>query len=144
MAYATGADMIAAFGEAEMIRLSVADPMTEIAPDLVAIDRALADASAVIDGYLRSRYAVPLAAPAPREIARACRILARHDLAQGEQKTPSEQMIRERGEVIAWLRDIAKGAVELDVAAAPAAGSGGGATVADRAPMFRAGGGLSW
>lgn len=144
MAYATSAEMIEVYGETEMVRLSAPDYGLDGAGQPELIDRALRDASGVIDGYLRKRYAVPLASPPPAEIARACRILARYDLANGGDKTPSEQMIRERGEIIAWLRDISGGKVELDVAAAPADSTGSGATVADRPPMFRAGGGLSW
>jgi phage gp36-like protein len=145
MAYATSADMIRVYGETEMIRLSVPDAALDGPANLDAINQALTDATDTIDGYLRARYAVPLATPVPPAIARACRVLARYDLSTGEQKTPSEQMTRERQDVIAWLRDISKGAVELDVAAAPAATTeGSGATVTDRPAMFTSGGGLAW
>lgn len=144
MSYASVADMIAVFGEAEMIRLSAPEDRLDDGIQPEAIDRALIDAAAMIDGYLRGRHAVPLADPVPPEIARACRILARYDLGQGGQKTPSESMTRERAETIAWLRDIAAGRVELDVAAAPATATPGAARVTDRAPLLTAGGPLQW
>lgn len=145
MPYASSADMIRIYGEAEMTRLSAPDNALDGPPVTAAIEQALLDASDMIDGYLRPRYAVPLVAPVPPAIARACRVLARHDLASGGQKTPSEQMVRERTDAITWLRDIAAGKVDLDVAAAaPATTVGSGATISDRAPTFTSGGGIGW
>ena len=144
MAYATTTDMIDAFGEAEMIRLTAPEGGLDEAVVVVRAENALADASATIDGYLRARYAVPLADPPPREIARACRILARFDLAQGEQRSPSESMTKERDGVIAWLRDVAAGRVDLDVPATPPGAATAGARVSDRVPAFTAGGGIGW
>lgn len=144
MAYATPDDMIAAYGEPEMIRLTAADGALDGPVDLERLDRALIDASAIIDGYLRSRHATPLAAPVPPEIARACRILARYDLSQGEQKAPSESATRDRKEIIDWLREIARGDVELDVAPAAATSPATGARVADRPALLTPGGPLQW
>lgn len=134
MAYATTADMIARFGEAEMISLT-ADPGNLAGPVVTArSDRALAEASALIDSYLRRRYLVPLAA-APAEILRACCILARYDLAQGEQRDPTEQMRLARKETIAWLEMLASGTALLD--GVPLAGSAGaGGRVQDRERVF--------
>jgi phage gp36-like protein len=114
MAYATSDDMVARFGTTEMIRLS-----TPFGQDMVAvvedpIDTALDDASSVIDSYLRRRYAVPLVA-APPEIRRACQLLARYDLYQGEQKSPTEQVTRDRDETLVWLRAVSRGEVVLDL-----------------------------
>ncbi len=114
MAYATVEEMIGRFGEAEMMRLT-----TPANADLVAVQSApakvaLEDASAVIDTFLRKRYRAPLDV-APKEIKRACCILARYDLATGEQKQPSETMVAERKETLAWLKQIASGDVVLDL-----------------------------
>jgi phage gp36-like protein len=114
MAYATVDEMIVRFGEAEMMRLT-----TPANADLVAVQRepamvALGDASAMIDTYLRKRYRAPLDV-APKEIKRACCILARYDLATGEQKQPTETMVNERKETLGWLKQIANGDVVLDL-----------------------------
>jgi phage gp36-like protein len=114
MAYATSDDMVARFGQTEMIRLS-----TPFGTDMVAviedpIDTALDDASSLIDSFLRKRYAVPLMA-APPEIRRACQLLARYDLYQGEQKSPTEAVTKDREETMAWLRAVMRGEVVLDL-----------------------------
>ncbi len=135
MPYATAADMIAAFGEVEMIHLTAPQGELDGPPDEAKINGALADSSALIDSYLRRRYAVPLAAPAPLEIARAARVLARYDLAHGEQKEPTEQMRLARKEVLTWLEQLAAGDVQLD-GVPLAGGSGAGARVQDRDRAF--------
>ena len=65
MAYATAADMIARFGTAELIRMTTPEGAAMEAIDTAAVDRALVEASDVIDSYLRTRYAVPLATVPP-------------------------------------------------------------------------------
>ncbi len=114
MAYAAVSDMIDRFGQAEMIRLSTADgaPMVAVNPEPIA--RALDDASAIIDTWLRKRYRMPLTV-APPEIRRACCILARYDLSIGEQRNPAEQTIEDRKEVMSWLRAIGAGSALLDL-----------------------------
>ncbi len=125
--YATVADMTARFGETQMIRLSRPEDRTADTIDAVKVETAITDACAVIDGYIRGRYLVPIAAP-PAEIVRAACILARYDLAQGEHTDPSDEMTKGRADVIKWLESIAKELVNLDVPAAmpagPAVGSG--------------------
>lgn len=139
--YATVDDMIQRYGEVEMIRLSVADGD---APEAIVpgrIEGAIADASQLIDSYLRARYATPVVPAAP-ELVRATCLLARYDLAHGGEREPTEQMRLARKEVIAWLAQLAGGAASLEGAVALSAG--GGARAADRARAFttRADGGL--
>lgn len=135
MPYATAEDMIARFGEEEMIHLSVAPGQLDGPPDTALIDAALVENSALIDTYLRRRYLVPLVAPFPVEIVRATRVLARYDLAQGEQKNPTEQMRLDRKEVLAWLEQLAAGNAQLD-GVPLAGGAGAGARVKDRPRAF--------
>lgn len=143
--YATVDEMISRFGEAEMVRLSAPEGQLDDVVVTSSVERALAEASSLIDGYLRQRYAVPLAAPVAPEVVRACCILARHDLAMGEQKNPSEQMVTSRKEVMAWLRDVAEGRVQLAGPVTAVTGSAGAAArVQDRAAPFAAGGSLGW
>lgn len=132
--YASIADMTSRFGEAEMIRFSVAggEIPDEILP--ARIEGALSDASHLIDSYLGRRYRTPIAAPTP-ELVRAACVLARFDLAHGEDREPTEQMRLARKDVIAWLERLADGGAVLD-------GAESTATVAtkarwhDRLPAF--------
>lgn len=139
--YATVDDMKLRFGEVEMIRLSVAggDVPEAIVPG--RIEGAIADASTLIDTYLRVRYATPVSPP-PTELVRAACVLARYDLAHGGDREPTEQMRLARKEVLAWLDGLAKGATSLE--GAVPLGTGSGARTADRTPAFamRADGGL--
>lgn len=135
--YATVSDMIARFGETQIIRLSRPEDRTAETVDEEKVNIALADAGAVIDGYIRGRYAAPIAAP-PAEIIRAACILARYDLAQGEQTDPSEEMSKSRKDIISWLENIAKELVNLDVPAAAPAGPAvnSGPRMSDRPRIF--------
>lgn len=135
MAYATAADMVARFGEEEMIRLSSQDGALTAAPNGAVIQVALDDATAVIESHLRTRYLLPLN-PVPREVVRCCCILARCDLAQGGGKAPSDEMRRERNDALAWLRDMASSEGKLD---APPAATAAAARVTDRERLFTAG-----
>ncbi|KNY13610.1 hypothetical protein AKG11_28145 [Shinella sp. SUS2] len=135
--YATVADMIARFGETQMIRLSRPEDRTAETVDVDKVMTALADATGVINGYVRGRYLVPIAVP-PVEIVRATCTLARYDLAQGEHTDPSEEMGKGRKEVISWLENIAKELVHLDLPAAAPAGPavGSGPRMSDRPRVF--------
>ena len=115
MAYASVADMVARFGQAEMIRASTPDGAAATVVVQAPISQALDDASALIDTYLRKRYGAPLDI-APPEISRACCMLARYDLSLGGEREASEQIKKTREETISWLKLIAKGEVDLDLA----------------------------
>lgn len=132
-AYATVADMISRFGEPQIVRLSRPDERDATAPDAVKVGTALADATALINGYIRGRYFVPVANP-PKDIVRAACILARYDLAQSERSDPSEEMAKGRKDVIAWLENISRELVHLDLPAAAPAGPavGSGPRMSDR------------
>ena len=68
MAYAQPSDMIARYPNRDLVQLTNEDP-TQTTVDQDALTRALADASAEIDGYLESRFALPLGDP-PAVLAR--------------------------------------------------------------------------
>lgn len=139
--YATVDDMIQRFGEVEMIRSSVADG--DVPEQIVPgrIEGALADASRLIDSYLRGRYATPVV-PAPDELVRVACVLARYDLAHGGDREVIEQKRLARKADIAWLEALRDGEVSLEGAIALSVGSG--ARASDRVPAFvtRADGGL--
>lgn len=114
MAYASIADMVLWFGEREIARASTPDEMPVAGVVPAPVTSALENASAIIDGYLRRRYQVPLAV-APSEISRACGTLARYDLLTGGSRQASEQIRDDRKEAMAWLRRISEGTVLLDL-----------------------------
>lgn len=138
MSYAGVAEMVARFGETEILRLSVPEDRTAETIDATKVEVALADASATIDGYLRGRYAVPIV-DVPNDVVRAACVLARYDLAKGERTEPTEQMRLDRKEAITWLEGIAKGTIRLHAVAesgSPATAQAGGARVSDRPRAF--------
>lgn len=135
MSYATVQDMTDRFGETEMIRLSQPEDRTAETVIAAKVELAIADNSALIDDYLRGRYAVPVAAP-PESVVRAACVLARYDLAKGERTEPTEQMRLDRKEVLTWLQGIAAGDVNIDAPAAGGPSSASGARVSDRRSSF--------
>lgn len=80
--YCQVADLIARFGEAELIQLTDRNLVGQI--DEVVVARAIDDAKAEIDGYLRSRYQLPLSPVPPALVRVACDIARYHLCAQVE------------------------------------------------------------
>jgi len=62
MTYATSDDMIARYPNRDLVQLTNEDP-TQTTVNTAALGQCLADASAEIDGYLESRFALPLLDP---------------------------------------------------------------------------------
>ncbi len=115
MAYATTADMLRRFGQQEMIRLTTPAGEDMDAVVVATCDAALDGASAVMDSYLRQRYATPLSS-SPEEVARACCDIARYDLSTGDGKSPGDEVTKRYDAAIRWLRDVSGGMVKLDLA----------------------------
>ncbi len=93
MVYAQPSDMIARYPNRDLVQLTNEDP-TQTAVNQTVLQQALADASAEIDGYLESRFTLPLSDP-PAVLARlACDIAMYrlqalrplHDLAEARQR----------------------------------------------------------
>ncbi|SOC20616.1 gp436 family protein [Rhodobacter maris] len=129
MGYTTQAELITRYGE-EMLR-GLTDiglpPSGEI--DTEAVDRAIADADAMIDGYLRERYVVPMASPPP-EISAISRAIAIWNLHTFE---PGKKIETDYQGALAALKDISKGLIKLDAATvAPVVNAGTGARITDR------------
>ncbi|MQT14391.1 DUF1320 domain-containing protein [Segnochrobactrum spirostomi] len=137
MTRATIDDLVRRYGEGEIC--TAASPGSETpasVADLTAAQRAriegaLGDADALIDGYVRRRYALPIT-PEPPELIRAACVLARSDLATGTDLVGSEAMRLARKEVTDWLGRLADGAVSLAVPDAAGAAGASGARVSDR------------
>ena len=130
MAYATAQDLIDRYGQTEIARLSAADGASVVAVDPVRCAMALDDATALIESYLRARYQLPLS-PVPREILGAACALARHNLAQGGGREPSDQIKAGRDEAVAWLKQLASGAAQI-AGARPIGEGREGARTSDR------------
>lgn len=133
MAYTTLQLLIERFGEPTLVRLSDrAEVPTEVI-DTTVVARAIADAEATIDGYLKARYDLPLTA-VPPQLAQIAAALVLWNLHQNEPdaKTKADYEVAMR-----QLREISSGAFLLPIAGAePAAKAGSGARITDRArPM---------
>lgn len=132
--YATVADMIARFGEVQIVRLSNPEDRETTVPNEEKVNVAITDATALINSYIRGRYLVPIENP-PKDIVRAACVVARHDLADTERSSPTEEMTRGKAEVIKWLENIAKEIVHLDIPMATVTGAdsvGSGPRISDR------------
>jgi phage gp36-like protein len=111
--YATPNDLIARYPNRDLVQLSNEDP-TQSTVNTAPLAQALNDASAEIDGYLESRFALPLADP-PQVLTRlACDIAMYrlqtlrplHDLADARKRYEDavELLVRvARGEVTLGL-----------------------------------------
>ncbi len=109
MTYATQQDLVDRFGEAELIQLTDrADPRTGQI-DTAVVARALADADATINSYVKSRYSLPLAA-VPQVLVRIAADLARFALY--DDHAPDHVAGRQR-DAIQYLRGVADGRATL-------------------------------
>lgn len=109
MSYASQTDMIERFGEGELIELT--DRNHTGAIDAAVLDRALADGAAEIDGYLASRYQLPLTTT-PTVLVRVCADIARYHLHDDNIPEPVE--IRYKS-AVDLLRQVSLGRVSLGV-----------------------------
>lgn len=112
MPYAQKSDLVTRFGEQELIQLTdrVSIPPSTI--DDTVLDRALDDASGLIDGYLGKVYALPLPTVPANLVKLACDV-ARYYL-RGESAEKDGAVARAYGEAVTWLRDVSLGRVKLD------------------------------
>lgn len=121
MGYATQEDLVARFGEVELIQLSDKVGLGQI--DASVVDAKLADADGEIDPYLRGRYVLPLAT-VPQPLQRvACDIARYHLYADGA----TEQVAQRYKDALAFLLRVSKGELQLglDPAEQAAPSSGG-------------------
>lgn len=109
MAYATQADMASRFGENELIMLTDRDRVGVI--NNPVLDQALLDASAEIDGWVASRYSLPLAS-VPRILTGACCDIARYRLA-GNDVNETSPILRRFEDAQKLLKAISRGDVSL-------------------------------
>lgn len=120
MPYATQQDLETRFGADELVERT--DRAGGQTIDAAVVAQHLADASAEIDGYLASRYAVPVDPPSAILKALCCDI-ARYRL---HGSVASDGVRQVYNDAIRFLRDIASGAVVLAGALPPTAAVAGG------------------
>jgi len=129
MAYSSLDQLTDRFGERTLVDLTDrAVPATGVVDEAV-VTRVLADTDAMIDGYLASRYKLPLAATPPlvADLAATIAIYKLH------RRAPDQKIADDYHAAIRALRDIAAGTVRLDVAGVePEAAGTAGVTTTDR------------
>lgn len=129
MSYTSQADLVERFGESFLINLTDrAEPATG-AIDADVVTRALEDADAAIDGYLKGRYKLPLTTTPPllRDLAQAIAIYKLHT------NTASDKISKDYDAAMRTLLQIARGDVRLDVEGVePAASGASGVQTSDR------------
>jgi phage gp36-like protein len=128
MTYASQADLTDRFGATELAqRTNRVDGLTI---DTVVLGRALSDADAEIDGYLATRYALPLPSTPPVINRLACEI-ARYRLY--DDGVPETVRVRYQ-DAVSLLKRLSSGEVQLaGITPVPVVGGSGNA-VATRTP----------
>ena len=95
MSYCTEQDLITRYGEDELIQLTDKQNVGQLDTDV--INSAIADADSLIDGYLGSRYQLPVN-PVPRSLVRIaceiCRYYLYETLATDEVKDRYNEAVR--------------------------------------------------
>ncbi len=136
MTYATTQSMTDRVGDAMLVMLTDRGETPLNVIDATVMARALADADAVIDGYLAARYVLPLAAT-PALIADIAGAIALWKL---HVTSPEDKVKSDYDAAIKTLRDIASGLIRVPDAAGvqPASSGDQGVAITDRERPFTA------
>lgn len=127
MTYATQQDLIDRFGEQELTQLTDRTNRPPSVIDPVVVDRALADAQALIDSYLGKAFTLPLAT-VPAVLVKSAADIARYYL-HGKAADKESPVTMAYNQALAWLRDVAKGLVSLTDDSGDQPPQAGGGTV---------------
>lgn len=134
MPYATQQDMVDRFAQTELVQLTNPDNPAATTVNATVLGQALADADAAIDGYLQSRYTLPLAV-VPKVILRYACDIARYFLYDDR---ATEQVEKRYNDAIKFLEQVAKGAITLGLSATGAQpAEAGGAQMESDTPVFQ-------
>lgn len=114
MTYATESDMTERFGALELEQLT--DRAAGLVIDTVVLGRALGDADAEINGYLATRYTLPLAST-PAVLVRVACDIARYQLFE---KGATDSVRQRYQDAVSLLKRLSSGEVQLAGAAAAA------------------------
>jgi phage gp36-like protein len=119
MPYCTLDQLTDRYGEPLLVQLSDRGPVPAVVPDADLFARAIADADALIDGYLKARYALPLS-PVPAlvtDLSQRIAIYNAHASSVGDKIKADHEM------ALKQLKDIASGLSRLDAAGVEPAAS---------------------
>jgi len=116
VSYITRTDLLDALSEQQLVQLTDDDKLG--IADETKISKAITDADAEINGYIATRYAVPIT-PATDLVKKFSKTIAVKNLWARRQRVP-ETVRQDYDDVVAQLRDIAKGVITLGVDPAPA------------------------
>ncbi len=120
MAYCTIAELTARYGTPMLLQLSDRGGTYPVTPDAALFDRAIADAGALIDGYLGGRYQLPLTS-VPTLVVNLALVIAIY-MAHGS--VAPEKIRKDYDDALRQLQAIASGTMVLvDVAGAESAGT---------------------
>lgn len=129
MPYTTLEDLIDRYSEGLLIQLTDRADVATGAIDEDAVADAIADADAVINGYVGARYKLPMAEVPPllADVAKAISVYKLHSF------EPSRKIEADYRDALATLKEISKGTITLDVAGVvPATTGSASARVTDR------------
>jgi len=130
--YVTKAELIDRFGEATLAQLTDRGDTEPGVIDDAVLTRAIDDAGATIDGYLKVRYTLPLSTTPPLLRALAQDLIFYRLHVHG---APEEARDRNR-DAIRQLEGLSKGTLRLDVAGAEPAAPGERPQVTGPARVF--------
>ena len=122
--YCTQQNMIDRLGQEELIQLTDRNDTGSI--DVAVLSAAIADASAEMDGYISTRYKLPLS-NVPSVLSRIACNIARYNLYDD---AATDQVAKLHDDAIAFLKSVSKGSVSLGLA-----DDGSKAEAADTAQM---------
>lgn len=114
MSYANASDMIARYPNRDLVQLTNEDP-TQTTVNASALQQALDDASAEIDGYLEGRFSLPLADP-PAVLNRLACDVAMYRLQSLRPLHDVEDARKRYEDAVALLVRVAKGELTLGLA----------------------------
>ena len=115
MSYATAQDMINRYPNRDLVQLTNEDPTATTVND-TPLTQALADASAEIDGYIESRFALPLTDP-PAVLNRLTTDIAMYRLQSLRPLHDLEDARTRYEDAIAMLTKVAAGELTLGLSA---------------------------
>ncbi len=121
MAYCTIAELTGRYGTPMLLQLSDRGGTYPVTPDTALFDRAIADAGALIDGYLGGRYQLPLSS-VPTLVTNLALVIA---IYMAHASVAPEKIRKDYDDALRQLQAIAAGTMVLvDVAGAESAGTG--------------------
>ena len=107
MTYCTEQDLITRYGEDELIQLTDKQNVGQLDTDV--INSAIADADSLIDGYLGSRYNLPIT-PLPRSLVRIACEISRYYLYEN---LATDEVKDRYSEAVKTLKAISKGEMSI-------------------------------